>query len=99
MEEARVNIDPFKSVEEQVKETVRALRPLLPIRFEEIRIAVRIPGIRAAEAPAATLSRTSGRRMVLDRCARPGGLQRSSYSGRRSRREMRRPGFSGASRE
>ena len=34
MEEARVNIDPFKHLDEQVKETVKALRPLLPIRFE-----------------------------------------------------------------
>lgn len=43
MEEARVSIDPFKSVEEQVKEVIKALRPLLPIRFEEIRIAVKLP--------------------------------------------------------
>lgn len=43
MEEARVNIDPFKHVEEQVKETVKALRPLLPIRFEELRLAIKIP--------------------------------------------------------
>jgi ribosome maturation protein SDO1 len=50
MEEARVNVDPFKSVEEQVKETVKALRPLLPIRFEEIRIAVKIPADYAARA-------------------------------------------------
>ncbi|NLA39416.1 MAG: ribosome assembly factor SBDS [Methanomicrobiales archaeon] len=50
MEEARVNIDPFKSVEEQVKETVKALRPLLPIRFEEIRIAVKIPADHAPRA-------------------------------------------------
>ncbi|MDD3933453.1 ribosome assembly factor SBDS [Methanoculleus sp. UBA303] len=50
MEEARVNIDPFKSVEEQVKEVVKALRPLLPIRFEEVRIAVKIPADYAAKA-------------------------------------------------
>lgn len=50
MEEARVNIDPFKSVEEQVKEVVKALRPLLPIRFEEIRIAVKIPADYTARA-------------------------------------------------
>ncbi|MCX6694193.1 MAG: ribosome assembly factor SBDS [Methanomicrobiales archaeon] len=43
MEEARVNIDPFKKIDELVKETVKALRPLLPIRFEEVRIAVKIP--------------------------------------------------------
>jgi len=43
MDEARVNIDPFKHVDEQVKETVKALRPLLPIRFEELRLAIKIP--------------------------------------------------------
>jgi ribosome maturation protein SDO1 len=50
MEEARVSIDLYKSVDEQVKETVKALRPLLPIRFEEVRIAVRIPPDFASKA-------------------------------------------------
>jgi len=50
MEEARVNIDPFKHLDEQVKETVKALRPLLPIRFEELRLAIKIPGDFAAKA-------------------------------------------------
>lgn len=50
MEEARVNIDPFKHVDELVKETVKALRPILPIRFEELRLAVRIPPDHAARA-------------------------------------------------
>lgn len=50
MEEARVNIDPFKSVDEQVKETMKVLRPIIPIRFEEVRIAVRIPPDQAARA-------------------------------------------------
>jgi ribosome maturation protein SDO1 len=43
MEEARVNIDPFKSLEELVKETMKQLRPLIPIKFEEVRIAIKIP--------------------------------------------------------
>ena len=43
MEEAHVNIDPFKHLDELVKETVRALRPLIPIRFAELRFAVKIP--------------------------------------------------------
>ena len=43
MEEARVNIDPFKHLDEQVKETVKALRPLLPIRFEELRLCDQNP--------------------------------------------------------
>jgi len=50
MEEARVNIDPFKHLDELVKETVKALRPLLPIRFEELRLAIKIPPEFAAKA-------------------------------------------------
>jgi ribosome maturation protein SDO1 len=42
MEEAKVHIDPFKGVEEQVKDVMDALRPLIPIRFEKVRIAVRL---------------------------------------------------------
>ncbi len=42
MEEAKVHIDPFKGVEEQVKDVLDALRPLIPIRFEKARIAVRL---------------------------------------------------------
>jgi len=42
MEEAKVHVDPFKAVEEQVKEVLDALRPLIPIRFEKARIAVKL---------------------------------------------------------
>jgi ribosome maturation protein SDO1 len=42
LDEAKVHIDPFKAVEEQVKEVLDALRPLIPIRFEKVRIAVRL---------------------------------------------------------
>lgn len=44
MEEARVRIDAFKPVEVQVKDVVDALRPLLPIRFEQIKIATHLSG-------------------------------------------------------
>ncbi len=50
MEEARVNIDPFKNVDVLVKETMKALRPLIPIRFQEVRLAVKIPPLLAAKA-------------------------------------------------
>jgi ribosome maturation protein SDO1 len=43
MNEARVHIDPFKSVDELVSETVKALRPLIPIKIEESEVAVKIP--------------------------------------------------------
>lgn len=44
MEEARVHIDPFKSVESQIEPVLKALRPLIPIRFEKTRIAVKLTG-------------------------------------------------------
>ncbi|MBI0583591.1 MAG: ribosome assembly factor SBDS [Methanomassiliicoccus sp.] len=44
MEEARVHIDPFKSVESQIEPILKALRPLLPIRFDKVRIAVKLTG-------------------------------------------------------
>ena len=50
MEEAKVNIDPFKTVEELVKETMKHLRPLIPIKFEEVRIAVKVPADYAPRA-------------------------------------------------
>jgi ribosome maturation protein SDO1 len=46
----RINFDPFKSVDDLVKETIRVLRPILPIRFEERRIAVKFPMDFAARA-------------------------------------------------
>ena len=49
MEEAKVHVDPFKPIEEQVKEVLDALRPLLPIRFEKTRIAVKLSAEDAAK--------------------------------------------------
>ena len=50
MEEAKVHIDPLKSVDQLVNITMKAIRPLIPIRFEEINIAVKIPPIYAPKA-------------------------------------------------
>ena len=50
MEEARVTIDPFHPLNDVVEETMKALRPLIPIRFEEVRVAVKIPAEHAARA-------------------------------------------------
>ena len=44
MEEAGVHVDPFKPVDAQVKTTLDKLRPLIPIRFETSRVAVRLKG-------------------------------------------------------
>jgi ribosome maturation protein SDO1 len=43
LEEAKVNVDPFKSIDELVNIALKAIRPLIPIRFEEVDVAVKIP--------------------------------------------------------
>jgi ribosome maturation protein SDO1 len=44
MEEAKVRIDPFKSVDEQVNTTLKAIRTKIPIRFEKVKVAIKVPG-------------------------------------------------------
>jgi ribosome maturation protein SDO1 len=43
LEEIKVNIDPFKDAEEQLKDIVDALRPVLPMSMETVEIAIKIP--------------------------------------------------------
>jgi ribosome maturation protein SDO1 len=43
MQEAKVHIDPFKSVNQQMKTIIEMLRPILPISMEQVRISVKIP--------------------------------------------------------
>ena len=44
LEEAKFRVDPFKSVDKQVEEAMHVLRPLIPIRFEKSRVAIRLKG-------------------------------------------------------
>jgi ribosome maturation protein SDO1 len=44
MEEAKIRVDPFKSVDEQVNITLKAIRRLIPINLEKVKVAIRIPG-------------------------------------------------------
>lgn len=41
--EAKFHVDEFKSVQEQVQEALKKLRPILPIKFEIKEIALKIP--------------------------------------------------------
>ncbi|MBO7719153.1 MAG: ribosome assembly factor SBDS [Methanosphaera sp.] len=50
MEEAKVHIDPMKSVEEQIEPTVKAILTKIPIRIEKVKIAAKIPGTYAGKA-------------------------------------------------
>jgi len=43
IEEAGINIDPFKSVEEQVKKIIEAIRPILPISIQNVRVEIKVP--------------------------------------------------------
>ncbi len=48
--QARVHVDEFKDVETQLPKIVKALRPILPLKFEMRRIEVKIPTSYAGRA-------------------------------------------------
>ncbi|MEM2974593.1 MAG: ribosome assembly factor SBDS, partial [Candidatus Micrarchaeia archaeon] len=43
LEEAKVRIDPFKPAESQLDDVIAPLRPILPLKFEKARLAVKVP--------------------------------------------------------
>lgn len=43
MEQIRYSIDPYKPVEEQARDIVKLLRPILPLKIEQISVSVHIP--------------------------------------------------------
>jgi len=50
MTEAKIHIDPTKSTEELVGMVMKAIRPIIPIRFEEVEVAVKVPASYAPKA-------------------------------------------------
>jgi ribosome maturation protein SDO1 len=50
MEQIRYPIDPYKPVEEQARDIVKLLRPILPLKIEQVSVTVRIPAEYAARA-------------------------------------------------
>ena len=44
LDESKYSVDPFKRLEDQVKDAVAKLKPLIPLSFESVRLAFRIPG-------------------------------------------------------
>ncbi|MBN2477694.1 ribosome assembly factor SBDS [Candidatus Micrarchaeota archaeon] len=42
-EEARITVDPFKDPREQLNDVIKKLRPILPLKFEKLKVAVKIP--------------------------------------------------------
>ena len=43
MDAARVHIDGFKDAASQVEDVMKALRPIIPLKVERVRVAVKIP--------------------------------------------------------
>lgn len=52
LEQAGFDVDPMEPVENQVDDALEALRPVIPIRFDEITIAVQVPPDYAGSAQA-----------------------------------------------
>jgi ribosome maturation protein SDO1 len=52
LEETDFRIDPMEPVETQVDEALEALRPVIPIRFDEVTVAVQVPADYAGSAQA-----------------------------------------------
>jgi len=50
IEEAGIHIDAFKPVEEQIKKIISAIRPILPISIENVKVEVKIPAQYAGKA-------------------------------------------------
>lgn len=50
LEQTDFRVDPMEPAEDQVQEAVDALRPVIPIRFEEVTVATKIPAEYAGAA-------------------------------------------------
>ena len=50
MEQIRYPIDPYKPVEEQAKDIVKLLRPILPLKIEQLVVAIKVPAQHASRA-------------------------------------------------
>jgi len=43
LDESRVHIDAFKEASEQLEDVIKALRPIIPLKFERVKVAVKVP--------------------------------------------------------
>jgi ribosome maturation protein SDO1 len=50
MERIHYPIDPFRPMEEQAKDIIKLLRPILPLKMEQLQVSVTIPAEHAARA-------------------------------------------------
>ena len=45
LDESRYSVDPFLSIDRQVTDAIKVMRPLIPLKFATARLAFRIPGV------------------------------------------------------
>ena len=50
MEQIRYPIDPYKSIEEQAKDIIKLLRPILPLKIEQLQVGITVPAAYAVRA-------------------------------------------------
>lgn len=50
MQQVHYSIDPFKEAEEQAKDIIKLLRPILPLKMEQVQVTIRIPPQYASKA-------------------------------------------------
>jgi len=43
LEQAKIHVDPFKDPRDQIPDIVKALRPIIPLKFDKVKIAVKVP--------------------------------------------------------
>jgi ribosome maturation protein SDO1 len=50
MEQIRYPVDPYKPIEEQARDIIKLLRPILPLKIEQLSLGVHIPAQYAQRA-------------------------------------------------
>ncbi len=84
MEMAKVNIEPFKPAEQQIEDVIKALKPIIPISVEEIKLQVEVPAKYAGRAFGILKDSIREQRWLTDgslsaRVAIPAGLRDEIY--------------------
>ena len=50
MDDARVSVDPFRNIDEQIKEIIEQLRPIIPLKSENMLLDISVPAQYAAQS-------------------------------------------------
>ncbi len=84
MDMAKINIDPFRPAEQQVDDVIKALKPVIPISVEELKLQIEIPARYASRAFGFLKNNISEQRWLADgslsaKMALPAGMKDEIY--------------------